>query len=547
MPVTRIQTWADEARREKAPLPVLMRRLLDEQPARWAEVAACLGLIPLEDAQLAEGHWCFEGLTLAEALARRVLPLEIDGERMVALPDPFDLAARQWLVARAGGATVRLAMAAPGAVDAVLAHAQRRQSAFDQFDIRGHEGGDGEAIEEISLASLARDTSPVIRLVNSTLFDALAARASDIHVESLPDGLAVRYRIDGVMQPISSLPGVELAEHALSRLKVLSGLDIGERRIPQDGRFKVRVQGREVDVRVSIMPSVHGEGAVLRILDKSQVAERLTLEALGIEGDAADRIRRLVNLPYGMVLVTGPTGSGKTTTLYAALTELNHGEEKLITIEDPVEYQLAGVLQIPVNDKKGLTFARGLRSILRHDPDTILVGEIRDGETAAIAVQAALTGHRVLSSVHANGVFGMIERFLFMDVEPTSLAEALNGVVAQRLARRVCPECVCEVAPDIEIIRRLGIDTSTLAEAKIVAGRGCEACRGTGYRGRLALTEALRLTPALKDALMRRASSTELTRLASDDGHRSMRDVAVAAALAGHTTLEEVRRVVSVD
>jgi general secretion pathway protein E len=355
----------------------------------------------------------------------------------------------------------------------------------------------------------------------------------------------IKYRIDGVLQQMGQASGMDMAEQALSRIKVLSELDIGERRVPQDGRFKMKIQGREVDFRVSIMPSIHGEDAVLRILDKSQRGESLSLETLGLNAETIARIRVLAGEPYGMLLVTGPTGSGKSTTLYAALSETNTGEKKIITIEDPVEYELPGVLQIPVNDKKGLTFARGLRSILRHDPDTILVGEIRDGETAGIAVQAALTGHLVLSSVHANSAFSVLERFTYMDVDPASFVEALNGVVAQRLVRRICPDCGTDADPDPDITHLAQLAEAQLQQGHYRVGKGCEACRHTGYRGRLALAEVLTLTDSIKEGLLNRSSASTLRELAREAGHVFIRDIALAHAAQGDTTLKEIHRVIS--
>ncbi|MDB1108016.1 GspE/PulE family protein [Pseudomonas extremaustralis] len=436
-------------------------------------------------------------------------------------------------------------MSLPGAVKAQLTQAEASQRVMQPFGEADENGPVGQAAQEISLSSIARDDNPVVRLVNSMLFDALQSRASDIHVETTPQGLVIKYRIDGVLQQMGQASGMDMAEQALSRLKVLSELDIGERRVPQDGRFKMKIQGREVDFRVSIMPSIHGEDAVLRILDKSQRGESLSLANLGLDADTIARIRVLASEPYGMLLVTGPTGSGKSTTLYAALSETNTGEKKIITIEDPVEYELPGVLQIPVNDKKGLTFARGLRSILRHDPDTILVGEIRDGETAGIAVQAALTGHLVMSSVHANSAFSVLERFTYMDVDPASFVEALNGVVAQRLVRRVCPDCGVETRPDADIARLAQLPEAQLDNGVYREGKGCDACRHTGYRGRLALAEVLSLNDSIKEGLLKRSSASTLRELARDAGHVFIRDIALAHAALGHTTLKEIHRVIS--
>src|SRR6202035_2338640 len=345
------------------------------------------------------------------------------------------------------------------------------------------EGAKGEeGVDNLSYVRISEDTSPVVRLVHSTVYDALRAGASDIHLESIGSGLVVRYRLDGVLASIATVRGVETAEQIISRIKVMSELDIAERRVPQDGRFKIAINGRPIDFRVSIIPSIFGEDAVLRILDKQALTKMsgLRLDVLGFEWNIIEQLRRVSALPYGMLLVTGPTGSGKTTTLYAAISETQTGRDKIITIEDPVEYQLPGVLQIPVNEKKGLTFARGLRSILRHDPDKIMVGEIRDAETAQIAVQAALTGHQVFTTVHANNVFDVIGRFTNMDVDPYSFVSALNGVVAQRLVRLCCPGCAIDEAVDADALSVSGINPDTAAGWRFRRGIGCASCRGSG-------------------------------------------------------------------
>jgi general secretion pathway protein E len=356
----------------------------------------------------------------------------------------------------------------------------------------------------------------------------------------------VKYRIDGVLSNVAQVPGVEVAEQAVSRIKVMAELDIAERRVPQDGRFKVAMQGREVDVRVSIMPSVFGEDAVLRILDRQALSEELsglTLEGLGYAGATLARIRKLAAEPYGMLLVTGPTGSGKTTTLYAAISEINHGRDKIITIEDPVEYQLPGVLQIPVNEKKGLTFARGLRSILRHDPDKIMVGEIRDADTAQIAVQSALTGHLVFTTVHANNVFDVIGRFIHMGVDPYSFVSALNGIVAQRLLRMNCPQCATPATPSDELLELSGLTTDKTRDFKFSQGSGCGHCRGTGYKGRRAIAEILLLTDELRELIVARAPIGQIKEAAIRGGTHSLREAALALVKSGDTTLEEINRV----
>jgi len=397
---------------------------------------------------------------------------------------------------------------------------------------------------DLTLTSIQGESSPAVRLIDSTIFDALRLEASDIHFESLPQGMVVKFRIDGVLSRIAVVNSTPMAEQAIARIKVLSELDIGEKRIPQDGRFRVATRGRDIDIRVSIMPSIHGEDAVLRVLDKKALmdsVQRLTLDSLGYDAQTMQLIRRLASEPYGMMLVTGPTGSGKTTTLYAALSEINHGEDKVITIEDPVEYQLPGVLQIPVNEKKGLTFAVGLRSILRHDPDKILVGEIRDPETAQIAVQSALTGHMVFTSVHANNTFDVIGRFMHMGVDPYNFVSSLTGVVAQRLVRQNCPHCVEPVQPTQALL-----DESAISDPQnyaFAAGRGCTHCRNTGFKGRRAIAEVLRLTDELREMIVARAPIRSMKEQARKQGTRFLRDVALDLVRNGHSTLQEVNRV----
>jgi general secretion pathway protein E len=402
------------------------------------------------------------------------------------------------------------------------------------------------SVEDLSFKAITADTSQVVRVARSTLYDALKSGASDIHLETGPAGLAIKYRIDGVLNPVATLAGLDLAEQMISRIKVVAELDIAERRVPQDGRFKVSARGREIDIRVSIMPSSFGEDAVLRILDKQALADEvkgLTLDSLGFDEGARAAVRRLASEPYGMLLVTGPTGSGKTTSLYATISEINHGRDKIVTIEDPIEYQLPGVLQIPVNEKKGLTFARGLRSILRHDPDRIMVGEIRDPETAQIAIQAALTGHLVFTTVHANNVFDVLGRFTHMEVDPYSFASALNGVVAQRLVRVNCPHCGAPYEPSGEELAASGLAPDAVAGWTFRSGRGCGQCRGTGYKGRRAIAEIMVLTDALRERIVERAPIRQLKEEARANGTRFLREAAVALARAGVTDLKEINRV----
>ena len=386
----------------------------------------------------------------------------------------------------------------------------------------------------------------MVRLVNSTLYDALKTGASDIHLETVANGLVIKYRIDGVLSQIGTMPRLDFSEQVISRIKVMSELDIAERRVPQDGRFKVSMNGRDIDFRVSIMPSIFGEDAVLRILDKQALSDQvkgLRLDFLGLYAQSMREMRKLSNEPYGMVLVTGPTGSGKTTTLYAAITEINHGHDKIITIEDPVEYQLPGVLQIPVNEKKGLTFARGLRSILRHDPDKIMVGEIRDPETAQIAVQAALTGHLVFTTVHANNVFDVIGRFMHMGVDPYSFVSALNGVLAQRLVRISCPHCSVPDTPSDELLTDAGLTRQDTANYNFRVSNGCGQCRGSGFKGRKAISEILNLNDEIRELIVAREPIRKIKDAARRNGTRFLREAALALVANGETTLLEINRV----
>jgi general secretion pathway protein E len=403
-----------------------------------------------------------------------------------------------------------------------------------------------QTIEDISLIKISEDTSPVVKLVNSTLYDALKFQASDIHLECDVASLVIKYRVDGVLVQAGQVQGLQMAEQIISRIKVMADLDIAERRIPQDGRFKVRVKGSEIDFRVSIMPNIFGEDAVLRLLDRralTEAAQSLRLEHLGLNTDAIELIRWLAAKPHGMLLVTGPTGSGKTTTLYAAITEINTGRDKIVTIEDPVEYRLPRVLQIPVNEKKGLTFARGLRSILRHDPDKIMVGEIRDDETAQIAVQASLTGHLVFTTVHANNVFDVVGRFLHMGVDAYSFSAALNGVVAQRLLRLNCEHCAVPVTPAESELKESGLTAEQVEHWIFKEGKGCGHCRGTGYKGRKAVAEVLILNDAMREMITTKAPVSRMKEEAARSGFRLVREAALDLVRLGETTLTELNRV----
>ena len=525
-----------------------------------ALLADAFGLPLLESRHLLRCAPRFDRLSLPQAQQRQAVLVEVEpGAAAPAglesgltpglvgvVTDPFDadLAA---LIEHLAGAPLVLALASAADLHAYLGQQEGKLRALDSLGPSvDADAGSAGVIETLSLASVADSGSAAVRLVGSTLYDALRSGASDVHLESTPTGLAVKYRIDGVLDAITQVSGTTLAEQVVSRLKVLAELDIAERRVPQDGSFRVMAQGRQIDLRVSIMPSVHGEDAVVRILDKQAVIQahgRLTLDALGFDADSLQSLRALLDLPHGMLLVTGPTGSGKTTTLYAALSETFTGREKVITIEDPVEYQLAGVLQIPVNEKKGLSFARGLRSILRHDPDKIMVGEIRDRETAEIAVQSALTGHLVLSTVHANNVFDVFGRFTHMGLDPFALVSALNGIWAQRLLRTNCPHCSEPCALDPAELARLRLGPELLDGATLRRGLGCGDCRGTGYKGRRAVAEVLRLDDELRELIVDRQPIRRIKDAARAHGTRSLTEAALDLVRAGQTTLEEVRRV----
>jgi type IV pilus assembly protein PilB len=406
--------------------------------------------------------------------------------------------------------------------------------------------------ETISADRLTRDTavSPVVRLVETIIFTALERRASDIHIEARDTEVAVKYRIDGVLQHAMQPIAKEWHSTVLSRIKVLSELDIAERRVPQDGRFRVKYKGRYIDLRVSIMPASHGEDAVLRVLDKETLSEKfqsLTLDVVGFSPEETRRFRRYIREPYGMVLVTGPTGSGKTTTLYAAVNEIKTDEDKIVTIEDPVEYQLRGITQIPVNEKKGLTFARGLRSILRHDPDKIMVGEIRDQETAQIAIQSALTGHLVFTTVHANNVTDVIGRFINMGVEPYNFVSALNCIMAQRLVRVICRNCKRPKQYSAQELQDAGLDPAVWSGITLVEGAGCLECSGTGYHGRTAICELLDLTDRIREMIVDRRPTSEIKRVAREEGMTTLRESGLAKIRADITTLKEINKVTFVE
>jgi general secretion pathway protein E len=492
----------------------------------------------------------FDVIAFAEAQARECVLFRSGGALVFVTADPLDSRQRAWAEELAG-APLETRVAHRSEIAAWMARHEETMRALDA--VPGAEEGAGESlldVEDLSLKRIHEDTSPAVKLVNSTLYDALRLGASDVHLEATAAGLVARYRLDGVLSTVARLEGVEQAERIVSRIKILASLDIAERRVPQDGRFKVSARGRGIDVRVSVIPSIYGEDAVLRILDKQALADEaqsLRLERLGFDEAKLAALRRLAREPYGMMLVTGPTGSGKTTTLYAAISEINDGQDKIVTIEDPVEYQLPGVLQIPVNEKKGLTFARGLRAVLRHDPDKIMVGEIRDPETAQVAVQAALTGHLVFTTVHANSVIDVVGRFIHMGVDPYNLVSALNGVAAQRLVRLLCPHCAQPGVPGDALLAESGLTAAWLVQAQPRVARGCAECNGTGYRGRRAIAEVLRLDDALRGLIASREPVVKLKEAARARGMRTLREAAVALAARGVTTLQEVNRVTLVE
>jgi general secretion pathway protein E len=509
-------------------------------------LAAALDYRYVGGEELAGVEPAFDILPPSEATRRCCAVVRQAGGLLAIVADPFDSALRSWLETRTTE-VLDWALAASHELANFIARRAEGLRAIDAVLSQAEaEGGANAGPDNLSYVSISEDASPIVRLVHSTVYDALRAGASDIHLESTANGLTVRYRIDGVLVSIASVSGTAVAEQVISRIKVMSELDIAERRVPQDGRFTIALDRRPIDFRVSVIPSIFGEDAVLRALDKQALTERLhglRLDALGFDMRVVTQLRRLSLLPYGMLLVTGPTGSGKTTTLYAAISETQTGNDKIVTIEDPVEYQLQGVLQIPVNEKKGLTFARGLRSILRHDPDKIMVGEIRDSETAQIAIQSALTGHLVFTTVHANNVFDVVSRFVHMGVDTYSFVSALSGVLAQRLIRIVCEQCAERQVPSRQLLEESQLSVAASAAFDFTVGRGCQHCRGTGYRGRKAIGELLVLNDELREAIINRAPVRQLKELSQKGGVRFIRSVALDLVRRGETTLEEVNRV----
>src|SRR5499425_74456 len=482
------------------------------------------------------------------------VPLRVDGNALVvAMADPSDLVVideMSALLAR----PLRIKVAPLSEIQDLLKKSESSQRMLEEATegfklqiIRENESGD----ETITIEKLTQDeSSPIIRLVDTIIFTALERRASDIHIETRDVEVGVKYRIDGSLSEAMAPIAKEHHSTIISRIKVMSELDISERRVPQDGRFKTRYKGRSIDFRVSIMPSIHGEDAVVRVLDKESMSEKfrtLSLEVVGFSDSDVQKFRRYIREPYGMVLVTGPTGSGKTTTLYAALMEIRNEEDKILTIEDPVEYQIRGITQIPVNEKKGLTFARGLRSILRHDPDKIMVGEIRDVETAQIAIQSALTGHLVFTTVHANNVVDVLGRFLNMGVDPYNFVSALNCILAQRLVRVICGNCRKPVHHPDQLLIESGLKLEEYRDFAFYEGEGCLECNGTGYRGRTAIHELLDLSDRIREMIIEKRPTSEIKRLAHEDGMTFLRESALEKVFAGITTLKEINKVTFIE
>jgi len=511
--------------------------------------------VDLNDFQLQ--HELFKKIPVDLMFRYNFIPLEEtrDGKLAIAIADPSQLMMIDEISLLLGKRIVTKVSTLKQISD-ILKKTEQSQRVLEEasegfaLDVIREDEQTGEETISIDKLTQAGDHSPIIRLVDTTIFTALQRRASDIHIETRDDSVAIKFRIDGVLSQAMPPIGEEHHQTIISRIKVMSELDISERRVPQDGRFRVRFNGRAIDFRVSIMPSIHGEDAVLRVLDKESMSEKfrtLTLDVVGFDPEDLRKFRRYIKEPYGMVLVTGPTGSGKTTTLYAAVNEIKTDEDKIITIEDPVEYQLRGITQIPVNEKKGLTFARGLRSILRHDPDKIMVGEIRDMETAQIAINSALTGHLVFTTVHANNVVDVIGRFLNMGVEPYNFVSALNCILAQRLVRLICESCRTVVHYAPEVMEASGLDPQQWGQVGFYEGQGCIECSGTGFRGRTAIHELLDLSDRIREMILAKKPTSEIRRAAREEGMRFLRESALDKVRLGLTTLKEINKVTFIE
>ncbi len=452
------------------------------------------------------------------------------------------------------GNSIEVCVGTPTAIQEILKKSESSQRVLEEategFRIQLVTEDELTGEETLTIDKMTEGSSPIIKLIDSTIFNALQRRASDIHIETRDKEVVIKYRIDGVLYQAMEPIDKKFNATIISRIKIMSELDISEKRIPQDGRFKLRLKGRTIDFRVSIVPTTHGEDAVIRILDKESMSEEfasLNLDVCGFEERDMVRLRRFIKEPYGMVLVTGPTGSGKTTTLYAALSEIRTEEEKVITIEDPVEYQLPGITQIPVNERKGLTFAKGLRAILRHDPDKVMVGEIRDEETAQIAIQSAMTGHLVFTTVHANNVVDVLGRFLNMNVEPYNFVSALNCILAQRLVRLICESCKRPVKASRRQLIESGLDPDRYGDWTFYEGKGCIDCNGTGYRGRTAIAELLNMSDRIRQMILERKPGSDIKRAAKEEGMTFLREAALAKVFYGKSTLHEINKVTFVD
>jgi type II secretory ATPase GspE/PulE/Tfp pilus assembly ATPase PilB-like protein len=504
-------------------------------------------------AQFSIDHDLFRTIPADLMLRYGFVPYRREGSALaIVVSDPTDLPMIDELAVLLA-TQIKVTVGTPSAIESILKKSESStrvlEEATESFQLqilREDESGE----DQLTVDKMTTDASPVIRLVDTTIYTAIQRRASDIHIETGDDAVHVKYRIDGVLQPAMRPIDRRFHSTIISRVKVMAELDIAEKRVPQDGRFKLRLPGKTIDFRVSIMPSVHGEDAVIRILDKESISEQfheLRLDILGFPDDELKRFRKYIAEPYGMVLVTGPTGSGKTTTLYAALSEIKTIEDKIVTIEDPVEYQLRGITQIPINEKKGLTFARGLRSILRHDPDKIMVGEIRDPETAQIAIQSALTGHLVFTTVHANNVLDVLGRFLNMGVEPYQFVSALNCVLAQRLVRNICVHCKRPAKITRAMLEESAMDTGLEHSGKFFEGAGCIECGGTGFKGRHAICELLDLSDNIREMILDRRPTSEIKKAAREEGMRFLRESAVERVLNGSTTLREINKVTFVE
>src|SRR6266446_5744636 len=535
------------------------RAKITDPAAETAQARAFAGRYRCEFVDLREGaidHELFRSIPVDLMFRYNFVPLHAqNGSLDIALADPRNLGMIDEL-ALLLGKKLRVKVTTLSQISDLLKKTEQSQRVLEEvtegfaLTVVADEENADETLSIDKLSAGDSDIAPVIKLVDTTIFNALERRASDIHIESRDQEVAIKYRIDGVLHYAMAPIAKDWHSTIISRIKVMSELDIAERRVPQDGRFRVRYKGRLIDFRVSIMPTIHGEDAVLRVLDKESMSEKfskLSLEVVGFSEGDLTKFRRYISEPYGMVLVTGPTGSGKTTTLYAALSEIKNDEDKIITIEDPVEYQVKGITQIPVNEKKGLTFARGLRSILRHDPDKIMVGEIRDQETAQIAINSALTGHLVFTTVHANNVLDVLGRFLNMGVEPYNFVSALNCILAQRLVRLICPHCKAPVVYPDSVLVESGLDPVEWNTVVFSEGAGCLECSGTGYHGRTAICELLDLTDRIREMIIDRRPTSEIKRVAREEGMITLRESGLAKARAGITTLREINKVTFVE